>query len=304
MAAPMINEAAKAKQQAVQEMATAMSTGTPDGYIKATAILAKLDPEAAKSLIPQMMQLNPELKARLGFAESGASEYAKLVAQSRYSSTPAQLKAMEISQQKEAAKGKLTDKQDIFAQQMFKTVTASQDFKHLQEIRQRAQTIAEFSKNPSAFGDIANVFGFMKSIDPASVVRESEFATASEAGGLLTRAKNILSKAEKGERLTDAQRQDLVRISSHMQSVFDKNYKDYMKPVYKQAEKRGVPVDLIDPFFDAEPSTKIAPGTVASSSSQKAVQIQGTSIKAPVGAKVRSKSTGKIMTVQPDGSLK
>lgn len=43
-------------------------------------------------------------------------------------------------------------------------------------------------------GDIAMVFNYMKILDPASTVREGEFATAANAGGIIESARNTMNK--------------------------------------------------------------------------------------------------------------
>ncbi len=46
----------------------------------------------------------------------------------------------------------------------------------------------------------------MKMLDPGSVVREGEFATASNSAGIPTAVQNIYNRALSGQRLTDGQR--------------------------------------------------------------------------------------------------
>jgi hypothetical protein len=46
----------------------------------------------------------------------------------------------------------------------------------------------------SAAGDLAGIFAFMKSLDPASTVRESEFENASNTLGLVEKRKTIYNK--------------------------------------------------------------------------------------------------------------
>jgi hypothetical protein len=58
----------------------------------------------------------------------------------------------------------------------------------------------------SAVGDIALIFGYMKMLDPGSVVREGEFATAQNAAGVPDRVVNIYNRLVDGERLTESQR--------------------------------------------------------------------------------------------------
>jgi len=62
-------------------------------------------------------------------------------------------------------------------------------------------------------GDIALITGFMKMLDPGSVVRETEFATARDTAGLYTRLENSLKKAENGQFLQPKQREEFVSLA-------------------------------------------------------------------------------------------
>jgi hypothetical protein len=62
-------------------------------------------------------------------------------------------------------------------------------------------------------GDIALITSFMKMLDPGSVVRETEFATARDTAGLFTQLENRLQKAKNGELLGPAQRREYVALS-------------------------------------------------------------------------------------------
>ena len=65
----------------------------------------------------------------------------------------------------------------------------------------------------SGAGDIALVTSFMKMLDPGSVVRETEFATARDTSGLMGRLKAAATKIEDGRFLSPEQRKDFVRLS-------------------------------------------------------------------------------------------
>jgi len=69
---------------------------------------------------------------------------------------------------------------------------------------------AGLKENASGADDIALIFGFMKTVDPGSVVREGEFATAEQAGGVSDRVRNMYNKIVSGQRLTDRQRKMFV----------------------------------------------------------------------------------------------
>ena len=62
-------------------------------------------------------------------------------------------------------------------------------------------------------GDIALITSFMKMLDPGSVVRETEFATARDTAGLFTQLENRLQKAKDGQLLNPAQRKEYVALS-------------------------------------------------------------------------------------------
>lgn len=69
------------------------------------------------------------------------------------------------------------------------------------------------AKDPSPAGDISLIFAYMKTLDPTSVVREGEFATAANAGSVPERVVVQYNKAMEGTRLIPAQRADFVNKS-------------------------------------------------------------------------------------------
>lgn len=104
--------------------------------------------------------------------------------------------------------GDIDDKTFEIEQKLRKEFTGlSKDF-----IKQRdAFGRVEASGNdPSPAGDLALIFNYMKILDPNSVVRESEFATAENTGSIPDRIWKSYNKVLQGERLAPAQRQDFL----------------------------------------------------------------------------------------------
>ena len=60
------------------------------------------------------------------------------------------------------------------------------------------------------------IFNFMKMLDPGSVVRESEFATAANAAGVPDRIRNTYNRVLSGERLAKNQRADFINQSGNI----------------------------------------------------------------------------------------
>lgn len=79
-------------------------------------------------------------------------------------------------------------------------------------------------------GDVSIVFAYMKMIDPGSVVREGEFATAENTAGVPERVLNLYNKALKGKRLSSKQRADFINSA---------------EAVYSQYQSSQAPIDAL-----------------------------------------------------------
>jgi hypothetical protein len=130
------------------------------------------------------------------------------------------------------------------------------------ELGQAYQKIETAAKNPSPAGDIAMVYGFMKVLDPSSVVREGEFATAQNAGSVPDSVRNMYNKALNGERLNEKIRSDflqqarnLVESQRVMSNDLMARYTDVAKN-YKLDPNQVV----FDPFKRVQTSAEIIGG--------------------------------------------
>lgn len=90
--------------------------------------------------------------------------------------------------------------------------------------------------DPSAAGDLALIFSYMKILDPTSVVREGEFATAANSGSAWNKVGSVYNKVLSGERLTEPQRADFMKQASKIydtayqrQQSIDQDYSDKAK---------------------------------------------------------------------------
>lgn len=83
----------------------------------------------------------------------------------------------------------------------------------IQESERNFDIIKVSAGDQTGAGDIALVTSFMKMLDPGSVVRETEFATAANTGGLLARLKSTVTKIENGEFLSPSQRTEFVGLA-------------------------------------------------------------------------------------------
>lgn len=107
-------------------------------------------------------------------------------------------------------------------------IKLSKDFRSVRDAYGRINASA---KDPSAAGDLALIFNYMKVLDPGSTVREGEFATAQNSAGVPERIRARLNSVMSGERLGEATRQDFVSraqsLYQQQESFFNQNRKHY-----------------------------------------------------------------------------
>ncbi len=102
------------------------------------------------------------------------------------------------------------DKVNIEAGLRQEVFNRSKTFETVDDAFNRIQASA---KEPSAAGDMAMIFNYMKILDPGSTVREGEYATAQQATGIPGRTMNLYNNIVDGMRLNDKQRADFLKRS-------------------------------------------------------------------------------------------
>ena len=119
-------------------------------------------------------------------------------------------------------------------------------------LRENFDKVQAAANNVSPAGDVSLIFGFMKMIDPGSVVRESEFATAANTGSIPERVWAQFNRARRGQRLTATQRADFLGQAKNLyksqepaqrrlQERFNK-----LADAYEVPRNRVVVMDLVD----------------------------------------------------------
>ncbi len=108
------------------------------------------------------------------------------------------------------------------------------------KVRDSYGRVLQSAKKPSAAGDLALVFNYMKILDPGSVVRESEFATASNAAGVPDRIRNTYNRVLNGERLADNQRADFVDRAKKLYRGMENQHKRRVGSYEKLATSYGL----------------------------------------------------------------
>jgi hypothetical protein len=102
----------------------------------------------------------------------------------------------------------------------------------------------------SGAGDVASIFTFMKTLDPESVVREGEFATAENTTGVFKKYWNSYNRLVKGERLTDSQREDFKKLGINLYKQNQQSLDNFKIGFNRIAENQSLNTENI--FLDAD----------------------------------------------------
>ena len=138
----------------------------------------------------------------------------------------------------------------------FRGGTVPKDFG---KVRDSFDRITATSGSPSPAGDLALIFNYMKLLDPGSVVREGEFATAQNAAGVDERIRGQFNRIMNGERLTERQRKDFTQKAGELFNAQAKNYNKEVNYYRGLAEEYDVNQDRIAKLaelYEAPPPPK------------------------------------------------
>ena len=110
----------------------------------------------------------------------------------------------------------------------------------------------------TAAGDLALIFNYMKMLDPGSVVREGEFATAQNAAGVPDRIKNLYNNLTRGERLNPEQRKMFGKQAEALFNQAGEQEKTVRSGIERIAKGYGLKTENI--FYAPTETAPTAPG--------------------------------------------
>lgn len=137
-------------------------------------------------------------------------------------------------------------------------------------VRSAAKDLDRLGKLKSAPAQMAMIFKFMKSLDPESTVRESEYASAANTTGIPERVMNMYNKAVDGSMLNDVQISEFVNVAKEMSNSRGENVRatvsDYLNtydiaPSRKDRFMKTAKVSMFDIVKPKPKEEIIAPAT-------------------------------------------
>lgn len=119
-----------------------------------------------------------------------------------------------------------------------KEVIGSPVYKSYVEASVGLDKVSRAANDNSPAGDIALVFGLMKTLDPGSTVREGEQAQASQATNIPGQVLNLYNRVVAGTRLTPEQRADFTRTARNQFGAYETALNRHLE-FYKGVGSRG-----------------------------------------------------------------
>ena len=116
------------------------------------------------------------------------------------------------------------------------------------------QNMKSSSEAKNGPGDIALITGFMKMLDPGSVVRETEFATARDTAGLYERLQNQATKLQSGQ---------LFALDSKQRNEYVNLAKQYLDSAQKKAGDDKTALGVVVKNYRLNPDNVFGPETAA-----------------------------------------
>ena len=149
----------------------------------------------------------------------------------------------------------LSERQQIFFNQQQSKFKSDPQVKAFESALSSGWDLIKSLDSVSWPWDVAAIFQFMKTLDPASVVRESEFAVAGNSAGISSKPELLIKKISTWELLTDVQRKEFWRLAfeyiNNKGKLYDIKYND-MERVLWNAEIWGsnLPTRITDLIKD------------------------------------------------------
>jgi hypothetical protein len=105
--------------------------------------------------------------------------------------------------------------------------------------------VIQSAQEQSGAGDMALIYGYMRMLDPGSVVRESEFAMAAQAGDYGEQIQGFVTQIMNGQRLPESQRQEFLRSATELYKEQAASLESFNEQFQPRLEGWGVEPDRV-----------------------------------------------------------
>jgi hypothetical protein len=246
-------EARAAADKAVADAATAQATAT-NAAEKANADAAKAKADAQKAQVEAKYAEKitlADIKKKAADLGLTQAQTGSALAQTRKLGVESQKAALELEALK--ATGGM-DPARTFDQEEKLRKEYQGRTKVYGELGTTYNNIKSSAESKNGPGDIALITGFMKMLDPSSVVRETEFATARDTAGLYQNLLNTSQKLQSGQ---------LFSLDSRQRKEYVDLAKKYLDSAQKKAEEDKKALGVVVKNYRLKPENVFGPEAAA-----------------------------------------
>lgn len=161
-----------------------------------------------------------------------------------------------LAQKAEDKKTKADAKKEEFTQSFRKELTTGpmKDlFNAYQKSDLAVKRIQNAMQDPSGYKDLGNLYGYLKSLDSDSAVREGELALGLKQGSIPERLKAKFKSYITGEMVSPEQRKQMEAVIVGYANQNREAYLNAIKPILEQAQRIGVDPREIDRTISETP---------------------------------------------------
>jgi hypothetical protein len=157
--------------------------------------------------------------------------------------------------QADALKNDFANEKDLYSQ-----YSNSDPVKTYETVKGAYERVRQSAALDTGAGDMGLIYGYMKMLDPGSVVRESEFAMAAQTGSYGEQIQGLVQRVLTGERLTPSQRQAFQQAAEKLYDEAAGNLNSVNSQFTGRATRYNVdPSSFIRSPESFQPLTQIAP---------------------------------------------
>jgi hypothetical protein len=145
-----------------------------------------------------------------------------------------------------------TERRQDFADSNTLATAFERDMGDYKAIASHYGTLRQMATDPTGASDVALIFAYMKILDPTSVVRESEYATAANAGSIPERVRAAFNKAKDGDKLSDVTRAEFIGAAERIATQKQREARPVIERYRSRAIAGGVDPEMViyDPFAE------------------------------------------------------
>jgi hypothetical protein len=154
------------------------------------------------------------------------------------------------------------DPKEAFANEkdLYSQYSSSDPVKTYETVKGAYERVRQSAALDTGAGDMGLIYGYMKMLDPGSVVRESEFAMAAQTGSYGEQIQGLVQRVLTGERLTPSQRQGFQQAAEKLYDEAAQNLNSVNSQFTGRATRYNVdPSSFLRSPESYQPLTQIAP---------------------------------------------